>query len=126
LFIQNREIDGKENDGAGDNSPELEQRGKHAAAAAGKRKSGQPAASKKPRVSTAHPAAAAAPPDTEAKPLSERLAANRKRSLAQPQQAEFGQEEGSPLKKPKAHKAKSAPGTGALSMQDSQKCKHDL
>jgi hypothetical protein len=114
LFIQNREIDGKENHEASYISPELEQRSKHAAAAAGvKRKSGQPAASKKPRVSTAHPGAAAAPPETDAKPLNERLAANRKRSLAEPQ-AEDGLEEGSPLKKPKAHKAKSTPGIACL------------
>lgn len=117
--VQKRAHDGKENDGADDSSPELEQRSsKHAAApAADKRRSEQPGASKKPRASSAHASgaaaatAAAAAPNTEAKPLSERLAANH--GKREPQ-ADLDNEEGSPaLKKPKPSKPKSAPGTVA-------------
>lgn len=105
--------DGKENDGADDSSPELEQRrSKRAAAPAADKRRSEPApgASKKPRASSAHAsgAAAATAPNTEAKPLSERLAANRGKREAQ---ADLDSEEGSPaLKKPKPSKAKSAPG----------------
>lgn len=109
---QKRARDGKENDAVEDGSPEgglqRSTHGTSVAAVPDRRRSEQPAASKKPRASAAHANTAAAP-DTEAKPLSERLAANRKREA----QADLDQEEGSPaVKKPKSGKAKSAPGTG--------------
>lgn len=103
-YHQNRHRDEQENIDAAAHSPEgdgLQQRqqsSKRAAAGAvdNRRKSQAAPTSKKPRPSTApqqraHNTAAAAP-DTEAKPLSERLAANRKRSLAQPQTKQLSQQ----------------------------------
>lgn len=105
-LLQKRPHSGKENDSDNGSIPE---HGAAAAAVADKRKPGQPAAKKKQRASAPLPgaaAAAAAAPDTEAKPLSERLAAHRKRSLAEPDAEE---QEGAPAtKKLKGDKAKSS------------------
>lgn len=87
-----------------------------------RRRPEQPAAKKKQRASAPLPSAAADAPDTEAKPLSERLAAHRKRSLADPD-AGAAEQEGSPAKKLKTDKQKSAlAGRGATPPLSTPSC----
>jgi hypothetical protein len=98
-----RSVGGKENDVDDVSKPEQE----NAASKQGdRRRPEQPAAKKKQRASAPLPSAAAEAPDTEAKPLSERLAAHRKRSFHP--DAGAAEQEGSPAKKLKADKPKSA------------------
>jgi hypothetical protein len=102
LVVQARRISGKEN-GPAEHPPAHKQHHKSGtAAAAVDRRRSEPALSKKPRAS-----AAAVAPDTEAKPLSDRLGTNRKRTIDGSQ--DWQEHEGSPFKKHKS--SKSASGT---------------
>jgi hypothetical protein len=109
LVAQTRQIFGKENGPAHQPAAREQHRksGAAAAAAVADRRRSEAVVSKKA-------SAAAAPPDTEAKPLSERLETNRKRSAAGSQ--EWQEQEGSPLKKHKANK--SAAGTAQATNTD--------